>query len=78
MSIFLQLNPTIPLDTPRGPADAHVLIDYGSEAHLLFVCFIRESGECWTFQGKDVRLEKNITMGVRAAEKSSEMVGRNV
>ena len=63
--IALRLNPPIPLDTPKGPADAHVLIDYGSEAHLLWVCFVRETGEQWTFPGKDVRLEMNVTGGVR-------------
>lgn len=61
----IQLSPTIPLDTPRGPADAHLLIDYGEQAPLIFVCFVRETGECWCFPQREVRLEKNITMGVR-------------
>lgn len=64
----LQLNPPIPLDTPQGRADAHVLLDWGSESHILFVCFVRETGECWTFRAKDVRLEKNVTMGIRMGE----------
>ena len=65
---MLQLSPTLPLDTPKGAADAHFLIDYGSEAHLLFVCFVRATGECWTFAAKDCRLEKNITGGIRTGE----------
>jgi hypothetical protein len=64
----LQLTPTIPLDTPKGPADAHFLIDYGSEANLLYVCFVRETGECWTFKSQEVLLEKNITAGIRVNE----------
>lgn len=63
---MLQLSPLIPLDTPKGLGDAFFLIDYGRDAQLLFVCFIRATGECWTFESKDVRLEKNITAGVRA------------
>ena len=66
--MILQLAPTLPLDTPKGPADAHFLIDYGSESHVLFVCFVRATGECWTWQARDVRLEKNITGGVRTEE----------
>lgn len=63
--MLLQLNPTLPLDTPKGLADAHFLIDYGSEANLLFVCFVRTTGEQWTFPNTQVKLEKNITGGIR-------------
>lgn len=63
--MILQLNPILPLDTPRGPAWAHFMIDYGSEHHLLWVCFLKESGECWTFTNPEIKLEKNVTMGVR-------------
>ncbi|HVK10394.1 MAG TPA: hypothetical protein VM597_16625 [Gemmataceae bacterium] len=70
---MIQLNPTIPLDTPKGKAFAHFVIDYGQEHYLLFVCFINETGECWTFPSRDVRLEKNITMGVRTDEAPSFM-----
>lgn len=66
--MILQLSPAIPLDTPRGPGYAHFVIDYGQELQLLFVCFLQESGECWTFRSPDIRLEKNITMGVRVTE----------
>lgn len=59
---MIQLNPLIPLETPKGKADAHFLIDYGPEANLLWVCFIRATGECWTFANKDIRLEANPTM----------------
>lgn len=64
MSI-LQLNPVIPLDTPKGAGDAFFLIDYGRDSQILFVCFIRETGECWSFESRDIKLEKNITSGVR-------------
>lgn len=76
--MIIQLNPIIPLDTPKGPADAHFLIDYGSEANLLFVTFVRETGEQWTWPSKDVRLEKNITGGIRNGETRAGGEGRNV
>jgi hypothetical protein len=65
---ILQLNPSLPLVTNRGVGDAHLVIDYGSEANLLWVVFLRESGQCWCFQNKDVRLEKNITYGINVGE----------
>jgi len=63
---MIQLDPTIPLDTPKGPAHAHVLIDMGQEHHLLWVCFIDETGENWTFPNPEIRLRPNPTMGIRA------------
>lgn len=62
---MLQLDPPVPLDTPKGPAVAHVLIDYGREYDLLWVCFTDETGECWTWTNKEVRLRRNVTMGTR-------------
>lgn len=63
--MLLQLSPTIPVDSPRGPADCHVLIDYGTEHAVLFLCAIRATGEFWCFKQSEIKLEKNITMGVR-------------
>ena len=60
-----QLNPPLPVDTPRGPAYAHMVIDYSQEHYLLFVCFLQSSGECWIYANRDVRLQCNVSMGVR-------------
>jgi len=62
---MLQLHTPIPVDTPKGSGFAHFIIDYGQEHNLLFVCFLNDNGECWTFPAKDIRLEKNLTMGIR-------------
>lgn len=59
---MIQLNPLIPLNTPRGPAMAHFLINPGDEHHLQWICFIDATGECWTFSNPDIRLQSNITM----------------
>ena len=61
MQIMLQLNPPLPLITPQGKALAHVLIDYGAEMDLLWVCFQESTGEVWTWQNRDVRAQDNAT-----------------
>ncbi len=63
--MIVQLNPTIPLDTPKGKAHAHFLIDPGQEHHLQWVCFVDETGECWTWQNPDILIQQNTTMGIR-------------
>jgi hypothetical protein len=60
---MLQLDPPIPVTTPKGPALAHVLIDYGIEHNLHWVCFIDATGECWTYRNPDIHAVKNITYG---------------
>lgn len=62
---LLQLEPSLPLITPKGKGRAVVLIDYGVEENLLWVVFLNDTGECWAFQNKDVRLEPNITIGAK-------------
>jgi len=66
--MMIQLNPTIPLDTPKGAAKAHFLIDYGQEHHLLWVCFQDDTGECWTFPNPQVKLQKNFSMMQRTGK----------
>lgn len=57
---MLQLNPAIPVVTPYGKALAQVLIDYGPDHDLIWVCFER-SGEIWCWKNQDVRADSNIT-----------------
>jgi hypothetical protein len=59
---MLRLNPPIPVITPKGKAWAHVLIDYSQEHHLVWVCF-QDTGECWSWQNKDIRIQPNPTLG---------------
>lgn len=60
--MILQLDPPLPLMTPKGAGIAHFLIDYGPESHLYWTVFITETGECWTFDNTLIRAEKNITL----------------
>jgi hypothetical protein len=61
--MILQLNPALPVLTPKGKAYAHLVIDYSQEHDLYWVVFLQDNGECWTYSNKDIRLENNITLG---------------
>lgn len=59
--MLIQLNPPIPVTTPKGPAIAHFVIDYGPESDLKWICFQQTTGECWTYSNIMIRAQKNIT-----------------
>lgn len=59
--MILQINPPIPVKTPKGNALAQFLIDYGPEHDLLWVCF-QDNGECWTWDNSKIRAQTNVTM----------------
>jgi hypothetical protein len=61
--VILRLDPPLPLSTPKGPALAYFLIDYGLDYDLMFVCFIDATRECWTFRSPEIRAVENLTMG---------------
>lgn len=61
--MILQLNPPLPVTTPKGDGLAHLVIDYGAEHHLMWVVWLDASGECWTYPNPEIRACKNVTMG---------------
>ncbi len=61
--MLLQLDPPLPMLTPKGPGVAHILIDYGPEFDLHWTIFLDANGECWTYANRDVRAAKNISLG---------------
>lgn len=63
MSNITRLDPPLPLQTPKGKAYAHFLIDYGIEHDLMWVCFQQDTGECWTWKNSDIRADNNVTIG---------------
>ena len=63
--MITQLNPPLPLETPKGRGLAHFVIDYGPETDLLWVIFLDEDGACWTVPNTEVRMQSNWTMGRR-------------
>jgi len=64
--MITELRQPLPMSTPKGRARAYFVIDYGTEHNLIWVCFVCETGECWSFQNPEVSLEPNFTMGTKA------------
>jgi hypothetical protein len=60
--MILQLSPTIPMVTPKGKGFALFLINPSDEHHLQWVV-AQDTGEIWTWQNPEVRMQTNITMG---------------
>ncbi len=63
--MLTQLNPPLPLETPKGAGVAYAVIDYGPDFDLLWVVFDDATGECWTWPNPKIRAVKNITLGHR-------------
>jgi hypothetical protein len=61
--MILQLNPVIPMISPKGKCFAHFLIDYGIEHNIMWVCFQDDTGECWTWSNPEVKIQNNPTIG---------------
>lgn len=71
MTAILQLNPPLPVVTPKGKAFAHLILDYSQEHDLIFVCFQDETGECWSWPNHKIKMQPNLTMG-RMEEKPAK------
>lgn len=72
--MILQLDPPLPMSTPRGPGLAHFLIDYGPESHLMWVVFLQADGACWTVPNPEIRMESNWSLGRRLPRWTGEAV----
>ena len=58
---MLQLNPQIPVVTPKGNGWAFFLIDRSQEHDLEWVVFLDNGSTCLTFRNSDIRIQKNYT-----------------
>ena len=65
--MIVQLDPYIPVDTPRGPGFCIAWIDYSEDHDTLWKVIITATREVWDVPQPLVRGVKNITMG-RVAE----------
>lgn len=72
--MILQLNPPIPMSTPKGTGFCHFLENLGVESDYLWTVF-QDSGEIWTWRTREVRLGKNITLGRDASD--LDVLGRD-
>lgn len=68
--MILEIKQLIWLQTPKGQGIAKFLIDNGPESDLMWVCFIHDTSEIWTFSNYDVKVSDNITLG-RAQKQST-------
>jgi hypothetical protein len=59
---MIQLNPQIPVLTPKGKGWAFFLIDRSQEHDFEWVVFLDDGGYCWTFRNSDIRIQKNLTL----------------
>lgn len=57
----IQLNPTIPLITPKGTGLAILVKEDGPEHHLIWTVIQDDTGEIWSWENPQVRATKNIT-----------------
>jgi len=63
MNKMLQLNPPIPMITPKGKAYAYFVTDYSQDHDLFWTCAQQDTGECWTWRNSQIRFDENITIG---------------
>jgi len=61
--MITRIDPPMPIMTPKGRGLAHFLIDYGPEHDLMWVCFLEDTGECWTWENAHIRARVNQTLG---------------
>lgn len=61
--MILQLDPMLPVVTPKGKGFAFLCLDYSQEHDLLFAVADDATGEIWTWPNREVRFQTNISMG---------------
>ncbi len=59
---MLQLNPTIPVETPKGKGYALFVIDYSSEHHIIWIVALDATREVWGFSNPEIKVQSNYTM----------------
>lgn len=62
-----EIHQSLWLDTPKGLARAKFLVINGDDSDAEWICFY-ENGEIWSWLNPEVRVAKNITMGIRRKE----------
>lgn len=73
MGTVTQLDPPIPVTTPKGAGFAHILIDYGQEHHLYWVVAQDDNCEFWAWENPKVRIQLNQTMDRYKSSTPSEV-----
>jgi hypothetical protein len=66
---LLQLNPSIPMVTPKGEGLAIMVADYSEEQDCLWVVADTATGQIWWWPNNRVRMSKNISLNRNNPEK---------
>ena len=70
--LMMRLDPSIPLECPKGAGRAILVQDMGEEHDMLWTIIIDRgpnTGQIWTYRNRDVRSRENVTMGRPAGTK---------
>ena len=79
--MILQLDPVWPVTVTgikNGKGYAMAIIDYSQDHDLYFVVAMDDSGEIWTLNNKNVRLQSNITLGRGAESLPKSVMGNSI
>lgn len=68
-----QLNPTIPVDTPKGRGYAIWREDLSQEHDTLWTVIIDETGQFWDMPQSQIRARANYSMGRHSPERLSSV-----
>jgi hypothetical protein len=60
---MIRIDSPLPLETPKGKGLAYFVIDYGIDHDLLWVVFLNETRECWTFKNSQIKIVENFSIG---------------
>jgi hypothetical protein len=71
MTTIIQLDPFLPVNTPKGKGSAVFLLDYGEENHVLWGVVLDADGTVWWVSNPEISLRSNWSMGRRFKEESS-------
>lgn len=60
---MLQLDPQVPVATPKGNGQAIGWLDYSQEHHMIWIVAQDATGEVWLWANSQIRLRDNPTTG---------------
>ena len=66
---LIQLNPPLPMNTPKGSGICHFLLDYVIEDDIIWGVVDDATGQVWWWPNQQIRFMKNISMGRPDPEK---------
>ena len=61
--MILQLDPQIPMTTPKGDGFAILALDYSQDHNLIWVVADDATGEVWAWSNSEIRMQANVTFG---------------